>query len=85
MKMTKNKIEQLIRGHVRDNHQLEPTAFPETITEIDSLSLILADSYWETRKNSEVKRDTQAGVTIHDYEAWVKSEMLELKKAELYN
>lgn len=85
MKMTKNKIEQLIRGYVRDNHRLEPTVFPEIIPEIETLSLILADTYWETRKKSEVKRDRQAGVTIHDYEIWVKAEMMLLKKAELYN
>lgn len=83
--MKKNKIEQLIRGYVRDNHRLEPTVFPELIQEIETLSLILADTYWETRKKAEVKRDTQAGVTVQDYEAWVMAEMMELKKAELYN
>lgn len=83
--MTKKKIEALIRSYVRDNHKSEPGAFPEIIPEIEWLSLILADEYWETRKKSEVKRDTQADVTIQDYEAWVNAEMIELKKEQLYN
>ena len=83
--MKKEKIEKVVRGYVRDNHKAEPTVFPELIPEIETLSLILADTYWETRKKSEVKRDTQAGVTIKDYEGWVKAEMMLLKKAELYN
>ena len=83
--MKKETIEKLIRGYVRDNYKAEPTVFPEIIPEIETLSLILADTYWETRKKSEVKRDWQAGVTIHDYEIWVKSEMMLLKKAELFN
>lgn len=83
--MKKEKIEQLIRGYVQDNHRREPEVLPEIIPEIETLSLILADTYWETRKKSEIKRDKQAGVTIKDYEAWVKAEMMKLKKAELYN
>lgn len=83
--MRKKKIENMIRGYVRDNYQSEPGAFPELIPEIETLSLILADTYWETRKNSEIKRDIEAGVTVQDYEAWVNAEIMALKKAELFN
>lgn len=83
--MKKGKIEKLIRKYVRDNHDSEPGAFSELIQEIEWLSLILADTYWETRKKAEVKRDLQAGVTIQDYEIWVMAEIIELKKETLFN
>lgn len=70
---------------MRDNHESDPGAFPEVIRELEWLSQILADEYWETRTKAEVKRDKQAGATIGDYEAWAMAEMLELKKAEIYN
>lgn len=83
--MTKKKIEKIIRKYVKDNHESDPGVFPEVIKEMEWLSGILADEYWETRKNFEVKRDKQAGVTIQDYESWVMAEMMELKKKQLYN
>jgi hypothetical protein len=83
--MKKADIEQLIRKYVRDNHREHPTVFPESLIELTEIAKELAQSYWEHNTRSESKRDKQAGVTVEHYIEWVISELITLKKAQLYN
>ena len=83
--MKKEEVEKLIRKYVQDNHREHPTVFPESLIELTEIAKELAKSYWEHNTNAEMKRDKQAGVNVEDYIAWVISELITLKKSQLYN
>jgi hypothetical protein len=58
------------------------TDIKQTITELTKAYLLMfgvpeepaemAIGYWDLRIDSEIERDTRAGVTFADYEMWVK-------------
>jgi hypothetical protein len=77
--MKRENIEQIIRDLFKQNYKLYPENYPDQVGEAINTALLAAEGYWDNRDETEIERDKQAGVTLYDYENWVKAELKELK------
>jgi hypothetical protein len=76
--MNRQNIETIIRDLFRDNFRANPESYQ--VGEAVNTALLAAEGFWDNRDEIEIARDKQAGVTLYDYENWVKAELTELKK-----
>jgi hypothetical protein len=78
--MKRENIEQVIRELFRQNYSLYPDSYSDTPSAAIKSAKTVALGYWDNRTDEEIERDEQAEVTDQDYENWVVSELVNLKK-----
>lgn len=81
--MKKSDIQHIIRELFRQNFNLYPENYPDTVVAAVDTAKQVAAGYWDVRTPEEELRDEQAGATLQDYEQWCIAELTALKKESI--
>jgi hypothetical protein len=73
--MDKNNVSRIIIDQASQNITLYPDSYPiegDRLSYEGTLNLLsLAQSYWDTRNETEIQRDDTLNITLEDYVNWV--------------